>query len=137
MAHQADPFLAEKKLPDWYLTRVLDQLGRALQPGRADLGLFRVDYRDLAIQQLGSVYEGMLELKPRYAENPMKVVKKRQAGSREERVLPVKEQVPRGCSADRMSASTFCAKPRKGSHYTSTSKHFAWASVPTPKPFTG
>ncbi len=36
-------------------------------PTGPELGLFRVDYRDLAIQQLGSVYEGLLELEPRYA----------------------------------------------------------------------
>jgi hypothetical protein len=47
---EADSFLSKKSLPDWYLARVLDQLGRASQPGRPELGLFRVDYRDLAIQ---------------------------------------------------------------------------------------
>lgn len=96
---EGDSFLAEKKLPDWYLARVLDQLGRAPQPDRPDLGLFRVDYRDLAIQQLGSVYEGLLELKPRYAETAMKVVRKRQSGSREELVLPIDKQAPRGYEA--------------------------------------
>ena len=38
---EADSFLAAKKLPDWYLARVLDQLGRAPQPSGTDLGLFR------------------------------------------------------------------------------------------------
>lgn len=74
---ESDSFLAEKKLPDWYLARVLDQLGRARQPDRTDLGLFRVDYRDLAIQQLGSVYEGLLELHPRFAPCAMSVVRAR------------------------------------------------------------
>jgi type I restriction-modification system DNA methylase subunit len=72
---EADEFLSRKKLPDWFLARVLDQLGRASLPTKSDLGLFRVDYRDLAIQQLGSVYEGLLELKPRYAEAPMRVLR--------------------------------------------------------------
>ena len=121
-----NPFLSEKKLPDWYLARVLDQLGRAPQPGRADLGLFRVDYRDLAIQQLGSVYEGLLELRPRYASEAMKVVRQRQAGSREERVLRVTDQVPRGYEATDIlydADSIYLAtdkgeRRRSGSYYT-------------------
>lgn len=70
---EAESFLSRMVLPDPYLARVLDQLGRAPQPGRPDLGLFRVDYRDLAIQQLGSVYEGLLELIPKYAEKDVRV----------------------------------------------------------------
>jgi hypothetical protein len=45
-------FLSEKQLPDQYLARVIDQLGRAEDPQHRDRGLFRVDYRDLAIQHL-------------------------------------------------------------------------------------
>jgi hypothetical protein len=52
---EGDSFLAEKALPDWYLARVLDHLGRTSQPDRPELGLFRVDYRDLAIQQIGGI----------------------------------------------------------------------------------
>jgi hypothetical protein len=55
-------FLATKKIPDWYLARVIDQLGRAPDAAHPREGLFRVDYRDLAVQQLGGVYEGLLEL---------------------------------------------------------------------------
>ena len=93
---ESNSFLADKVLPDWYLARVLDQLGRASQPGQPNLGLFRVDYRDLAIQQLGSVYEGLLELRPRYADKPMRVIRATSAGSREERIVPVADPVPQG-----------------------------------------
>src|SRR5207249_1723560 len=55
----AHPFLIEKKVPDWYIARVIDQLGRAPDPDRRQEGLFRVDYRDLAIQHLGGIYEGL------------------------------------------------------------------------------
>ena len=93
---EADTFLAGKKLPDWYLARVLDQLGRAPQLDRTDLGLFRVDYRDLAIQQLGTVYEGLLELHPRYAKCDMRVVRARRAASKQELIQPEANPVPKG-----------------------------------------
>ena len=60
----AHPFLNEKKLSDWHLARVIDRLGRAKDPETPTAGLFRVDYRDLAIQHLGGIYEGLLELHP-------------------------------------------------------------------------
>jgi hypothetical protein len=123
---EADTFLSEKALPDRYLARVLDQLGRTYQPGRPELGLFRVDYRDLAIQQLGSVYEGLLELRPRYAETPMRVIRATAAGSLEERVVPLADPIPPGYEA---TATTYPAdgiylatdkgeRRRSGSYYT-------------------
>ena len=93
---ESHPFLSDKALPDWYLARVLDQLGRAPQPDRPELGLFRVDYRDLAIQQLGSVYEGLLELRPRHADQTMKVVVRNRAGKRTELIISSAESPPRG-----------------------------------------
>lgn len=123
---EADSFLAERVLSDWYLARVLDQLGRASQPGRPDLGLFRVDYRDLAIQQLGSVYEGLLELKPRYAEEVMRVVRSTRAGSNAELVISASDPIPSGYEA---TGTTYSAESiylatdkgerrRSGSYYT-------------------
>ena len=93
---ESDSFLAAKKLPDWYLARVLDQLGRARQPDRTDLGLFRVDYRDLAIQQLGSVYEGLLELHPRFAPCDMSVVRARRTALKPDLIQPADAPVPNG-----------------------------------------
>jgi hypothetical protein len=79
------PFLLNKRLPDCHLARVIDQLGRAPDPGRPGAGLCRVDYRDLAIQHLGSIYEGLLELQSHYATEPMVVIRKKNNG--EERVV--------------------------------------------------
>jgi hypothetical protein len=79
------PFLSTKRLPDCHLARVIDQLGRAPDPGRPGAGLCRVDYRDLAIQHLGSIYEGLLELQSHYATEPMLVIRKKNNG--EERVV--------------------------------------------------
>ena len=93
---EANTFLSEKVLPDWYLARMLDQLGRAPQPSRPELGLFRVDYRDLAIQQLGSVYESLLELRPRFADEAMKLVVSSRAGKKIERLISCAEPTPTG-----------------------------------------
>ena len=93
---EADTFLADHKLSDWYTARVLDQLGRVPRPDQPSLGLFRVDYRDLAIQQLGSVYEGLLELHPHYAPNDMHVIRTRSATSKKELIQPTATPVPTG-----------------------------------------
>ena len=89
-------FLAGKQLPDPYLARVIDQLSRAPDTEHPEAGLFRVDYRDLAIQHLGHIYEGLLELQPNHATEQMIVV--RQAGRQrtEERAIPVSAPVPAG-----------------------------------------
>ena len=121
---EANPFLAQKALPDWYLARIVDQLGRAPQPGRPSYELYRVDYRDLAIQQLGSVYEGLLELKPRFAAVDMHVV--RSANGKQERVVPALGPVPDGFIAIDVSyrqgtiylATDKGERRRTGSYYT-------------------
>jgi len=89
-------FLAEKKLSDWHLARVIDHLGRAIDPDKPAAGPFRVDYRDLAIQHLGGIYEGLLELHPRLASERMIVYSRRVHGVREEIVKPESERSPSG-----------------------------------------
>ncbi len=82
-------FLERHAISDRYMARIIDKLGRAVDESHPDYGLFRVDYRDLAIRQLGTVYEGLLELRPRYASEPMIVVR-RESGKKKgtERVVP-------------------------------------------------
>jgi hypothetical protein len=92
-------FLATKKISDWYLAKVIDQLGRAPDPAHPRAGLFRVDYRDLAVQQLGGVYEGLLELVPRYAATAMIVVRERSGDRRSERIQPLSDPIPAGFEA--------------------------------------
>lgn len=110
---EANSFLAEKALPDWYLARIIDQLGRAPQPGRPADELYRVDYRDLAIQQLGSVYEGLLELAPRFAAVDMRVI--RTANGKQELVRPMADDLPTGF----LGTEIFYAR---GSIYLATDK---------------
>ncbi len=109
------PFLEDKKITDSYVARILDQLSRAAHRDHPKLGLFRVDYRDLAIQQLGSVYEGLLELRPRHAGEDMIVVRSRGTGSRSEKIIPMHEAPPEGFER---TATTY----RPGSVYLETDK---------------
>lgn len=92
-------FLANKQIADFHLARIIDQLGRASDPHKPAAGLFRVDYYDLAIQHLGGIYEGLLELHPHYATEQMVVIKKRGQGTTEERVQSALQPIPRGFQA--------------------------------------
>jgi hypothetical protein len=96
---EAHGFLTEKQIDDWYMARIVDQLGRAPDPQKPEAGLFRVDYHDLAIQHLGGIYEGLLELHPHYAAEEMIVVRKRGQGHTEEKVQPTSERIPQGYQA--------------------------------------
>jgi N-6 DNA Methylase len=93
---EGHPFLAEKKLSDWHLARVIDCLGRAPDPTQPDGDNVRVDYRDLAIQHLGGIYEGLLELHPYLAGERMIVFSRRERGVREEIVAPASKGRPEG-----------------------------------------
>ena len=92
-------FLRDKALPDWYLARVIEQLSRAIDKDHPDAGLFRVDYRDLSIQHLGHVYEGLLELQPHCATEAMMVIRKAARQKVEERIIACSAQIPSGFEA--------------------------------------
>ena len=94
--NESHVFLVEKRISDWYMASVIDQLSRASDPELPDAGLFRVDYRDLAIQHLGAVYEGLLELIPRHAKEAMVVVSRTSKGQLIERFHPKNEPTPAG-----------------------------------------
>jgi len=79
------PFLEERTIGDRYLAQAIDLLARAeAGPGQ---GLSFVDYRDLSIRHLGSIYEGLLEYRLAYATEEMAVVRR---GKREE-IVPASE----------------------------------------------
>jgi len=90
------PFWETKQLPDWYLARIIQKLGHAPDKTLPDAGEFRVDYRDLAIQHLGGVYESLLELQPRVATVPMIVVRKRTRERVEEKIIPASYPIEAG-----------------------------------------
>ena len=93
---EKNAFLTSKGMPDWHLARVIDLLGRAPDPKHPRQGLFRVDYRDLAVQQLGGVYEGLLELVPHYAMSDMTVVRQKGRVRKSELIQPANNPVPNG-----------------------------------------
>ncbi len=93
----------------------MDFLGRAPDPAHPRQGLFRVDYRDLAVQQLGGVYEGLLELAPKYAEEDMVVIRERGADGKSELIRPASAQMPQGYELTTRYYS-------KGSVYLTTDK---------------
>ncbi len=92
---ETHPFLREKALPDWFLARIIDQLGRAEDRSHGDQQLVRVDYRDLAIQHLGNLYEGLLELQPHFAQEAMIEVRSEESGE-DRRVIPLRTALPQG-----------------------------------------
>ncbi len=88
------PFLKEKRLADSYLARIIDQLGRAKDLAHGGDDLVPVDYRDLAIQHLGNLYEGLLEWQPFYAHEP--VIQVRSTDSEEYPFIPESSRLPKG-----------------------------------------
>ena len=112
---EAHPFLNEKCIADPYMARVIDQLGRAVDPLHPRAGLFRVDYRDLAIQHLGDIYEGLLELQPIRASEDMCVIRRRVKGRLEERYVPESNPLPQGWQVTDI-------RVRKGAIYFQTRK---------------
>lgn len=71
------PFLERYVVGDKYLVAAIDVLARrdsaesqAINPRET------VDYRDLGVRQIGSIYEGLLEYQPRRAAEPMMAIKK-------------------------------------------------------------
>ena len=123
---EAHPFLAKYKLADWHLARVIDSLGRAEDPENPLAGLFRVDYRDLALQQLGGIYEGLLENHPVIAEERIILYTRREKGLLEERYAPASLPKPAGFTATNTAyapGSVYLVKNKDerrtfGSYYT-------------------
>jgi len=119
-------FLSEKALSDWHLARVIDQLSRATDEQHPDAGLSRVDYRDLSIQHLGHVYEGLLELQPKRAQERMIVIRKRARQEGEQRIIPASQSIPAGfermdetCDPGEVFLATDKGERRaSGSYYT-------------------
>jgi len=80
------PFLEEHAIGDRYLAQAIDLLARA-EAGQKQ-GLSFVDYRDLSIRHMGSIYEGLLEYKLAYAAEEMAIVRR---GKKKEDIVPSSE----------------------------------------------
>jgi Alw26I/Eco31I/Esp3I family type II restriction m6 adenine DNA methyltransferase len=68
-------FLESYDIGDFYLAKAIDLLARTENEQEKKREF--VDYRDLAIQHLGSIYEGLLEHKPRVADEEMVIVREK------------------------------------------------------------
>jgi len=73
--HPKNQFLSDHKISDKYMVPALELLTREHDPktGRKRY----IDYKSLNVEQLGSIYEGLLEFHLRIADEPLAVVKKR------------------------------------------------------------
>ena len=71
--NEKHPFLEKYEVGDFYLARAIDQLTRAEASGRTGKGF--VNYRDMEIRHIGSIYEGLLEHHLRVASEDIAVVK--------------------------------------------------------------
>ena len=84
------PFLKRYAVGDQELRRAIDNLART----DTEEGRVFVDYRDLEVRHLGSIYEGLLEYQLRYAEEELAVVKEKRreryvsAGEGQDVVVP-------------------------------------------------
>jgi len=67
------PFLEQHEVADKWVSQVVDLLARSQGEG---LGRGFVDYSSLDVRHLGSIYEGLLEYKPRVADEEMVAVKR-------------------------------------------------------------
>ena len=83
-------------MSDRYLAQIRDEIGRAFDPDYSHLGRSRVDYHDLSIQHLGSIYEGLLELQPHHAAETMVVLNWWVQGRTEEKVQPLNKALESG-----------------------------------------
>lgn len=68
-------FLERYRIGDLFLRQTIDLLARAEDPATGQREF--VDYRDLEIRHLGSIYEGLLEYQLRYTEEPLLVRRER------------------------------------------------------------
>ncbi|MBA2849866.1 hypothetical protein G4V39_07605 [Thermosulfuriphilus ammonigenes] len=70
---QKHPFLENYSVPDKFLVPAIDKLSRdyTVTPPK------RINYRDLSVRQLGSIYEGLLEFKLKIAETHLGVKKEK------------------------------------------------------------
>lgn len=72
--HSNNEFLQNHKISDKYLVPALELLTRETESDESDRKPF-IDYKSLNVEQLGSIYEGLLEFHLRQADEPMAVVK--------------------------------------------------------------
>ena len=113
---QEHPFLERYAVGDQALVNAIDLLSRR----QTSIGREFVDYRTLGVRQLGSIYEGLLEYQPRYADQEMVAIREEQT----EYWIPATEAPANARIVDRCPAhQIYLATDRNerkatGSYYT-------------------
>jgi hypothetical protein len=109
-------FLQAIRVPDAALYHVRLQL--SVSPPTKLRGQERIDYRDLGVEQLGAVYEGLLEFEPRVATEPMVEVRYKDVRV----IIPQREQreykVERVIAPGEFYLGRGAGRKMSGSYYT-------------------
>jgi len=104
------------RVPDNTLSEVLREL--SVTPPTRERGRERIDYQDLGVEQLGAVYEGLLEYEPKIAGEPM--VEVRYKG--DTAIIPAREQrnytVVRHIEVGQFYLGHGAGRKTSGSYYT-------------------
>lgn len=104
------------RVPDSALSEVLREL--SVTPPTKERGRERIDYQDLGVEQLGAVYEGLLEYEPKIAAEPM--VEVRYKG--ESAIIPAREQrdysIVRHIESGQFYLGHGAGRKTSGSYYT-------------------
>ncbi len=104
------------RVPDSALCEVLREL--SVTPPTRERGRERIDYQDLGVEQLGAVYEGLLEYEPKIATEPM--VEVRYKG--DTAIIPAREQrdytVVRRIETGQFYLGHGAGRKTSGSYYT-------------------
>jgi hypothetical protein len=113
---QSTTLLDAIRVPDTALAEVLREL--SVTPPTRERGRERIDYQDLGVEQLGAVYEGLLEYEPKIAAEPM--VEVRYKG--DITIIPVREQrdyaVVRRFETEQFYLGHGAGRKTSGSYYT-------------------
>ncbi len=113
---QAHPFLEQHAISDHWLAKALNLLSRDYSDSQHPR---YINYRDLGVHQLGSIYEGLLEFKLRLAEEDLVVVKEKG----KEIYLPKAKAIGKHVLAEKKKSELFVANDKSerkatGSYYT-------------------
>lgn len=113
---QSTALLNTIRVPDDALAGVLREL--SVTPPTRERGRERIDYADLGVEQLGAVYEGLLEFEPKRAAEPMVEIKYKDGYV----VIPARERreytVTRTFAAGQFYLGRGAGRKTSGSYYT-------------------
>jgi len=113
---QSTVLLNAIRVPDYALAQVLLEL--SVTPPTRERGRERIDYQDLGVEQLGAVYEGLLEFEPKVAAEPMVEIRYRDGYV----VIPARERrdytIARTFETGQFYLGRGAGRKTSGSYYT-------------------